>query len=525
MGDTPPLEPAIGYIRVSMAHEETISPDVQRAANERQAAADGCYIPDEWQIEELDVSGRGFGRKGVQRAIAAIRDGAEASGRPLRRVYVWKYSRFGRNAMLTAVYNGQIEEAGGQLTSSTEPVDARTAIGRLTRGMIWQLDEFYSDLVGENWRNAHAARRRDGLPHNGNPRFGYLYHHRATERTRCPQGCGTGECETGYVPDPVTREHAAGMFASYISGMSVLKIAVALNKLGLQTAAGKAWDQRAVRKYMDSGFAAGLLVVHDPECDHPASEAAQACKRKVHIPGAHEAIIKPEAQAEYQRQRDARRHLPARAETPLYPLTGLVRCGRCGSPLNAHGMNYKGTGKPGYLYQCSRYILSRECKGTWIARHRVEDVVLAWLSGFAADVEKAAKAERGRARARQTAGLDRRRLEAQVGRLDRDLTGLAIQLARELVPEAVYIKARDELLADQAAAKEALAELKPPAPDPAPFVQVAVDLVARWVTFPPEGRRALLAKMIDHVTVTSHGKGRARVEITAAWGEVGFYDI
>src|SRR6185312_2515811 len=323
MGEPSPLEPAVGYVRVSMAREEMVAPQLQRAAIEDRCRRDGSYIA-EW-IEELDVSGREFAREGVQRAIGLVRDGT------YRRVYVWKYSRFGRNATYVGVHVGEMEAAGGQLISATEDVDASTAAGKFARGMLWRVDEFYSDVVGENWKEAHAKRRREGLPHNGTPRFGYLYHRATTTRSRCPLGCDIGKCVTGYVPDPVTREHAAGMFTSYTAGTSVLKIAVGLNRLGLLTPAGKAWDQRAVRQYMDSGFAAGFLRVHDPACEHANQKAALACKRKVLIPGAHEPVIGEPVWAEYQRQRGARRYLPPRVESPVYPLTGLVKCGRCGS--------------------------------------------------------------------------------------------------------------------------------------------------------------------------------------------------
>ena len=519
MSDTLPLEPAVGYVRVSMAREEMVSPQLQRTAITERAARDGAHIPDGNWIEELDVSGRGFGRKGVQRAIQLVRDGT------VRRVYVWKYSRFGRNATLVGVHVGEMEAAGGQLVSATEDVDARTAAGKFARGVMWQVDEFYSNVIGEQWKEAHARRHKNGLPHNGYPRFGYLYHRATTARSRCPLGCTAGACETGYVPDPVTREHAAGMFATYIGGTSVLKIAVGLNGLGLLTAAGKPWDQRAVRKYMDSGFAAGLLRVHNPACDCGRA----VCKDKALIPGAHEAIISEEVWAEYQRQRDARRYLPPRVEAPVYPLAGLVKCGRCGSPLNAHGMVYKGTPKPGYLYQCSKYMRSRGCKGTWIARHRVEDVVLAWLAGFAEQIEKAAAAERGITRVRQTADLDRKRLEAQVARAERDLTELALQLARKLVPEDVYVRARDELLTTQETVKKALATLRPPPADATPLRVVAVGLIEEWPTFPPARQRALIGEMIARIDVQSHGKsggsGRAAVSITATWGEVYLYSI
>lgn len=505
-----------------MAREEMVAPELQRAAIIGQCARDGTYIPDDNWIEELDVSGRRFGRKGVQRAIQLVRDGK------VRRVYVWKYSRFGRNATLVGVHVGEIEAIGGQLISATEDVDARTAAGKFARGMLWQVDEFYSDVTGENWKEAHTRRHKNGLPHNGRPRFGYLYHSSPVTGP-CIQGCERGDCETGYLPDPQTSPHAAWMFGAYNNGTSVLKIAVELNRRGLRTAAQKAWNQRAVRKYMDSGFAAGLLRVHDPACDHPTSEVAQACKRKTLIAGAHEAVIEAEVWEEYQRQRERRRYLPPRIESPVYPLSGLMRCGRCASPLNAQGMNYRGVKKPGYLYQCSKYMASRECKGTWIARHRVEDVVLAWLADFAEDVNKAADAEQGRARTRISRDTERRRLESQAASLSRELTELTLHLARKIVPEEAYIKARDELLADQQTVSEALRALAPPPPDAAPLAKMAANLMAQWGDLAPARQHAILTVMIDHVSIQSHGKsggsGRATVAITSTWERVYFYSI
>ena len=516
--DSGPLLPAIGYIRVSTEREEMISPETQRGAIEGRAARDGHYIA-KW-IEELDESGTDFGRKGVQEAIRDVREGTEIGGVPVRRVYVWKYSRFGRHATRNGVFVEQMEDAGGQLVSATEEVDARTAIGNLTRGMIWQIDEFYARLTGENWKDAHARRRRMGLTHNGGPRFGYLYHSSAITGP-CKQGCEPGSCETGYVPDPATRDHAAGMYDAYNEGTSVLKIAVHLNGLGVLTVAGKPWDQVTVRKYMDSGFAVGLLRVHNPKHDHKS----RPCKDKVLIPGAHEPIISEETWQEYWRQRGLRKFLPPRVESPVYPLSGLIRCGRCGGPMHAHSMVSRGVKKPGYLYQCSKYMRSRECKGTWIARHRVEDVVLGWLFSFAEDIDKAAAAEKGRARVRKTVDLDRRRLEAAVQKADADLTSLTVKFARDVIPEDAYVKARDELLAGKATAQEALGRLAPPPPDLRPLVEVSVGLVREWRTLPVARRRALLGHMMAHATVFSQGKGHARVEIASTWGQVYVYGI
>jgi len=283
VSDTSPREPltAIGYVRVSTMREEKISPELQRTAIASKAARDGVTIG-EW-IEELDISGRGFGRRGVQRAIGLVEAGQASA------IYVWKFSRFGRNVKGVVLNNARIEEAGGRLVSATEDVDAGTAVGRLSRGVIWHLDEFQSDIIGEQWKETHARRRASGLPHQGQPRFGYVYHRATAGERVCPQGCKPGRCTTGYMPDVETAREVAWMYAAYNTGTSVLKIAVDLNSRGLRApgrgqyaGGGHVWDQRGVRRFMDSGFAVGLLRVHDPGC---GCGNAQGCARKVYEQG------------------------------------------------------------------------------------------------------------------------------------------------------------------------------------------------------------------------------------------------
>ena len=499
---------AVGYIRVSMAREEMISPALQRTAITEALRRDGAQVADGHWIEELDVTGRGFGRKGVQRAIQLVRDGTVA------RIYVWKFSRFGRHASKVGLYVDEIESAGGNLVSATEPWDARTAAEKFARGMLWQVDEFYSNIVGENWMEAHARRRSMGLPHNGGPRFGYLYHHPPSETRSCPQGCARGECETGYVPDPATRDAAAGMYDSYNAGTSVLKIAVSLNGRGLATTHGTPWVQRTVRRYMDSGFCAGLLRVHDPACEHPV----RPCKRKILVPGAQEAVITQATWAEYLRQRKERAYYPPRVETPRYPLAGLMRCGRCGGPLNATSMPYGGVRKPGYLYQCAAYAKSRGCPGTFVARGRVERAVLGWLAQYAAAADAEGAAMKGTIRVQPAGKADRQRLAADEARQERALTELTIQLGHQVIAPAAYAAARDVIEARRPEKSAALAALASVQDEGIPSRQVTIGLVRDWDLLPVKSRQLLLREFVDRVEVRSHGRGQATITIVPQWG-------
>ncbi|MEW9550652.1 recombinase family protein [Nonomuraea sp. NPDC050783] len=157
--------PAIGYIRVSMMLEEKISPDIQRAAIKELARRRGYQII-EW-VEDLDVSGRTFQRQ-IMEVIADIEEGKAKA------ILVWKYSRFGRNRTGNQLNLARVEKAGGELVSATEEVDASTAVGKLTRGMLFELAAFESDRAGEQWGEAFQNRLARGLPPLGAAQFGYI---------------------------------------------------------------------------------------------------------------------------------------------------------------------------------------------------------------------------------------------------------------------------------------------------------------------------------------------------------------
>ncbi|MFF0860928.1 recombinase family protein [Nonomuraea sp. NPDC003560] len=500
----------VGYVRVSMAREEMISPELQTAAIEDYCRRKGYHLGE--VIEDLDKSGRNFARAGIQAAIEKVENAGVAA------VVVWKFSRFGRNRLGNAVNLDRVEAAGGRLESATEEVDATTAIGKFTRGMLNELAAFESDRIGETWQETHAHRRAMGLPHHGKPAFGYIYH-RATKVTVCPQGCEPGECDTGYVPHPENGPILRRMYLSYNAGRSFEKIAAWLNDQGAQSVAGEPWDARKVRRVLDSGFGAGWLRVHNAgcRCKSPAD-----CSNKTLAPGAQTSVITSAEWDVYQAQRKSRAGRAPRVESPVYPLAGLVGCGRCKGRLNAHPhIPSKKQGRiPGYLYVCRTWAKSRGCVGTWITRAKVESAVLKWLADEAApELERRAAGVAAHREERAVRGQDRERLTRESVALDKALTQLTIDKAKGLIPESAYVTARDELLADQAKLGERLEMLKGEEEMAAAVpVEVAEGLIEEWETLPPDARRAMLGKLVKDVTVTSEGKGKALISIAPMWG-------
>lgn len=504
----------IGYIRVSTAREEMISPELQRQAIEDYCTRKGYILTE--VIEDLDATGRNFARKGIQRAIESV----ERSG--IAVVVVWKFSRFGRNRRGWALNLGRVEDAGGRLESATEEVDTTTSTGRLGRGMLAEFAAFESDRAGEDWTSAHKNRLGNGLPHTGGDRFGYLYH-RTTTSVRdgirlCPQGCERGECETGYVPNPGTRDTLAAMYDRYNSGDRMRSIAIWLNDRGIRTARGGRWTPGSVRRTMDSGFAAGLLRVHRKGCN---CKSPTNCPNNDFLPGAHEPIISRETWDAYGMNRARRATYAPRTESTSYPLSGLIICDLCRGPMSLqHRQQVKAGYIRGYIYYCGRNMRARFCTGSSVRRGEAESRVLAWLRGLAGEVTAESEQVTISARVARTSVQERRKsLLRDQQQIAEALSRLTVQLAKGVVPEAAYESARAELEGENAVLVNALDALDAEDAMPAgPPIHVVRDLIARWDLLQAPQKRELLSQLLTHVAVRRIGRGDVELTALTTWG-------
>lgn len=508
-------EPWLAYIRVSTWKEEKISPELQRDAISQWAKRTGRRIIG-W-IEDLDVSGRHFRRK-----ITACVERVEAG--EARGVAVWRYSRFGRDRTGNAAWLARLQQAGGELESATEPIDASTATGRFQRGMILEFSAYESDRAGEQWRETHEHRRyKLRLPAQGRKRFGYIWHRRYDAATDVLQKERyEAHEELGPVVADLYRDYTAGDGFSVLCGR--------LNRAGHRTTQGSLWSTETLTRYMDSGFPAGLLIVHNPECRCRKTDGS--CRNRVHIQGAQEELVDYDLWEAYQQRRKQVRATAPRSRTGLYELTGLPKCAGCrkGTSLNAarrDGMHVKG-----FAYRCSARAKSgpEACEGVLVPRYIVEREVFAWLKREAAeDIDAAPPTELGddRPRGDQQAANMRARARAQAD-VDKQRQALARLRADHLAnPDDYGPGEYDEAAAlirrrrDEA---QALLDSTPevePLPDRAEFAPILAEFVEAWEAgaLDVRERNLIYRKCIRRVALTRTGVGydAVRIEVHPMW--------
>ncbi|MEO3782605.1 recombinase family protein [Actinocorallia sp. B10E7] len=502
--------PVIGYIRVSTAREEMISPEIQQNAINAWAARTGRKII-EWIID-LDTSGRNSKRQ-VMTAIGRIETGVA------REIAVYRYDRWGRNALESMANIGRLEAVGGQLQSATEPLDAETAIGRYSRTNALALAEMQSDLISENWRAALDNRLARGLPSHGTARYGYLRLGRIldvgnpapTPRYRVDPNDPLGE---RYEPDYEggTADVLADLYHRFIGGQGGTALVNMLHRAGILNATGKTWEYGALMAVLDSGFGAGLLRIHDSGC-RCDKRKRKHCPNNLWLPGAHAPIIDTDTWEAYQEARQRRHRYAPRARAAVYPLSGLVRCGICYGGMVVTG----GARHPsGYQYVCNRWKRNRDCVAASPSRARVEREVLAMLAEWSDDIDRPVVEERESVRIVP----DTARLTQLLAAKDAVLVQLVKDRAADggRTPAAVWDAARDGLLEERARIAEQLAQEPAEPVGRASFAPVMVGLLESWEVLAAEARREMLAQMIRHVIVRrGERRGHPEVVVTPVW--------
>lgn len=467
----------LALIRVSKARgrDDLISPQLQRTAIEDYAARCGIDVL-EW-VEALDESAsrtRSPWWRRLEAAVAAV----EAGERDV--VLVWKVSRAARHRRNWAVAVDRIEVAGGTIESATEGLDTTTSTGRLARGMLAELAAWESDVKGEQWKETHARRRSQGLPHAGGPRLGYRYDKRS-----------------GYIPDPELGPVVVELYRRYLTGLGYRPLAEWLASQGVlspRLTEPTPWTARGVAYYLDSGFAAGLMQVGGQ-----------------HLQAAHAPLIDEATWKAYRRERRRRGEISPRTAAATTVLAGMVRCAGC-----SYGMRSKSDRRygRGYLYVCQ----TPRCPApATVTRTRAEQAVLDWLAPYAHDVEVAAERTTASKADRALARGEAVRLGREVQRLTEQLTRLTVLLAAERIGDEEFTGARAELLDQRAAAGDGLERAQDTSerrlPDPGPIR----GLLEEWETLPVLARRQVLRSLVAAVVVSRQPGHRAHLRVVAAW--------
>ena len=327
------------------------------------------YIDDGYSGKDLD-------RPHIKRLIKDARDGK------FDLIIVYKLDRLSRRLSDLLALRDELEAYGIGLTSATEPFDTTNPVGKLLFNMLGSFAQFERELISERTRMGLRRRAKEGK-WNTSPPFGYRI-----------KADGTLEIR------PEEKPFVLRMFKLFLDHNLGAKLIARKMRQEDHTSrkAGK-WARTTVYKMLVNPVYAGLYSLDGGLTAAP-----------------HEGII---SRADYDKilaRLEERSPASGRTNVSHNVLTGLIKCGLCGSAMTT------GKGKGNYYYACTK-TKNHKCGMEWLPAEPLEDAViedLRTISRMPELIDRSLHALRaGKQSEASTLFSERASLEKQLEKLER----------------------------------------------------------------------------------------------------------
>ncbi len=299
-------------IRCAIYTRKSTLKGLEQAYNSLEAQEDRCksfielHEGQGWvfvqSFSDAGISGGTTQRPGLK----AMLDAARAKKFDL--VVVFKLDRLARNQRDFLNMLDTLAKNGVDVASATEPFDSSSYLGRAMRNLLGVFAEMEREMISERTREKAEASRKKGLYVSGPAPLGYV---RGTNKL--------------LEIDPKGAALVKRIFREYAGEASTYSLAADLNKEGtLRTKRGggtRPWMPMDIQRILRNVLYAGYIA--------SGNERYQ---------GQHKALISQELWEKVQAKLDTasqevQRRVKATRPRMVYPLTRLLRCGRCGKPM------------------------------------------------------------------------------------------------------------------------------------------------------------------------------------------------
>lgn len=337
------------YIRVSTEEQLEYSPDAQLREIKKFAEKNGILLAAEYIFIDEGISGRSTKKRDQFNQMIGL---AKSKPPPFEVILLWRFSRFARNQEEAMVYKNMLRKNGVQVISVSEPI-MEGPFGSLIERIIEWMDEYYSiNLSSEVTRGMTEKAIRGEF--QSAPPLGY---------TKSPgQPLQIVEQEARFI------RYA---FEEYLKGKSCFAIAKELNEMGLTTKRGNRIESRTVDYILNNPVYSGYI--RWTPTGKTVGNRIYDSQDTLVVKSDHQPIISQKLfrqvqlkQSEKSRYRSGRRRP---AETRKHYLSGLLKCGGCGSSLSyiQSSQGFQCTGYSKGLCKTSHYIRATKIEKLLVA--------------------------------------------------------------------------------------------------------------------------------------------------------------
>ncbi len=268
---------------------------------------------------------------------------------------VYDTSRFARNRKDAVVYKTLLRKHGVKVVYASQSIPEEDDLTSLfVEGILEIVDEYYSRKLAKDVIRSMEKNAQEGYWNGGRPPFGY--------RRKVIAELRGGKKKVKLEINPEEAVIVREIFETYLyEGIGAYQIAKKLNEQG-KLNRGRKWDKKTILRILTNPIYTGTYRFRDIEVEN-------FC----------EPIISKELFKEVQKEIEERRLAPLKGNpTSIQLLTGILRCGYCGSPMYSEP-----TKKQKYRYYvCSTYKLGSGCKPLRIKAQTIENAILESLRKY-----------------------------------------------------------------------------------------------------------------------------------------------
>ena len=286
-------------------------------------------------IHEDGFSGKDLNRPGIQSILKSVNKERHFDG-----IIFFRLDRLTRNPRDLYELIDLFKAKNIDFISVRENLDSTTAIGRVVIGILGLLSAFERELTGERVKASAIARVRQGKWVGGIVPFGYKLE---KDGPQLPNGRQPHKL----VIDKEISPKIKIIWQMAADNKSLMEIGNELDKIGLKTSSGKTWRKQGISTIIKNNFYKGYLKYNDEihKGIHPAIVGEKLWEKANRmlvgkLPG-HRFIKKPKKY--------------------IYLLSGLLKCGKCGSNFICETGN--GHSKQFFYYLCGRSKQNLGCDG------------------------------------------------------------------------------------------------------------------------------------------------------------------
>ena len=295
--------------------QEFNSLDAQREAGEAYIASQKAngWVCLPTRYDDGGYSGGNMKRPALQQLLADCEAGQ------VDIIVVYKIDRLSRSICDFADLSKKFDEWGTQFVAVTQEINTATSAGRMMLNILITFAQYEREVITERVRDKMAASRKKGKWVGGSVPMGYRVENKKL------------------VVEPEEARVIQRIFQRFIEIQSPTLIAQELNKDGIRTKQGKAWDKPHIYRILSNHTYIGQVKYKGSICEGEQNAIVEldVWNRTREILALNEPVPRQ----------------TKRMET-IAPLKGILRCGHCDCAMMP--TYARKNGKRYFYYLCSR---------------------------------------------------------------------------------------------------------------------------------------------------------------------------